>query len=48
MTSKLASLLVQEGKLSARRMADVFQRQVIFGGTLDTILLEMGLVLFLK
>ena len=43
MTSRLASLLTQDGKVPARRMADAFQRQVIFGGTLDTILLEMGL-----
>ena len=43
MTSKLASLLTQDGKVPARRMADAFQRQVIFGGSLDTILLEMGI-----
>jgi hypothetical protein len=41
MTSRLASLLVQEGLVSAKKMAQAFQRQVIYGGTLDTILLEM-------
>src|SRR5205823_5693156 len=44
MTSRLASLLVQDGHVTAPRMAEAFQRQVIYGGTLDTILLEMGLV----
>ncbi len=44
MSSRLASLLVQDGHVPARRMAEAFQRQVIYGGTLDTILLEMGLV----
>jgi hypothetical protein len=41
MTSRLASLLVQESLVSAKKMAQAFQRQVIYGGTLDTILLEM-------
>ncbi len=41
MTSRLASLLVQQGLVSAKKMAQAFQRQVIYGGTLDTILLEM-------
>ena len=44
MTSRLSSMLVQDGRVTAKKMADAFQRQVIFGGTLDTILLEMGLV----
>jgi hypothetical protein len=43
-TSRLASLLVQEGLVSAKKMAQAFQRQVIYGGTLDTILLEMDAV----
>jgi MshEN domain/HEAT repeats len=43
-TSRLASLLVQEGTVSAKKMAEAFQRQVIYGGTLDTILLEMDIV----
>jgi hypothetical protein len=44
MTSKLSSLLVQEGLVSAKKMAEAFQRQVIYGGTLDTILLEMDVI----
>ncbi|HWE30097.1 MAG TPA: hypothetical protein VHB97_18935, partial [Polyangia bacterium] len=44
MTSRLASLLVQDGLVSAKKMAEAFQRQVIYGGTLDTILLEMDVV----
>jgi hypothetical protein len=43
-TSKLASLLVQEGLVSPKKMAEAFQRQVIYGGTLDTILLEMDAI----
>jgi HEAT repeat protein len=43
-TSRLASLLVQDGLVSAKKMAEAFQRQVIYGGTLDTILLEMDVV----
>ncbi len=43
MSSRLASLLVQEGRVSAERMAEAFQRQVIYGGALDTVLLELGL-----
>ena len=42
MTSRLASLLVQEGLVAPKQMADAFQRQVIYGGALDTILLEMN------
>ena len=44
MTSRLASLLVQENIVSAKKMAEAFQRQVIYGGTLDTILLEMDII----
>ena len=44
MTSRLASLLVQENLVPPKTMADAFQRQVIYGGTLDTILLEMKAV----
>src|SRR3954465_4920183 len=44
MTSRLASLLVQGGLVSPRKMAQAFQRQVIYGGTLDTILLEMDVL----
>ncbi len=44
MTSRLASLLVQEGLVAPKQMADAFQRQVIYGGSLDTILLEMNAI----
>jgi hypothetical protein len=43
-TSRLASLLVQDGLVGAKKMAEAFQRQVIYGGTLDTILLEMDVI----
>jgi hypothetical protein len=42
--SRLASLLVQDNLVTAKKMAQAFQRQVIYGGTLDTILLEMDAV----
>ena len=42
--SRLASLLVQDSLVSAKKMAQAFQRQVIYGGTLDTILLEMDVI----
>ncbi len=43
-TSRLSSLLVRDGLVRVSRMEHVFQRQVIYGGSLDTILLEMKLV----
>jgi hypothetical protein len=42
MSSKLSSLLVQDGVVSVKRMEEAFQRQVIYGGALGTVLLEMG------
>ncbi|MFH2007303.1 MAG: hypothetical protein ABI333_12000 [bacterium] len=44
MSSKLSSLLVQYGIITVKRMEEAFQRQVIFGGSLDTILLEMNVL----
>ncbi len=44
MPSRLSSLLVRDGLVGVKRMEKAFQRQVIYGGTLDTILLEMSLV----
>ena len=41
MSSRLSSLLVQDGLVSAKRVADALQRQVIHGGTLDSNLLEI-------
>lgn len=44
MASRLSSLLVRDGLVGVKRMEKAFQRQVIYGGTLDTILLEMSIV----
>ena len=44
MASRLSSLLVRDGLVGVKRMEKAFQRQVIYGGSLDTTLLEMGLV----
>ena len=44
MASRLSSLLVRDGLVGVKRMERAFQRQVIYGGALDTILLEMSLV----
>lgn len=44
MASRLSSLLVRDGLVGVKRMENAFQRQVIYGGCLDTILLEMRLV----
>jgi hypothetical protein len=44
MNSRLSSLLVRDGVLGVKRMEQAFQRQVIYGGALDTIVLEMGAV----
>nr|HEX4314874.1 hypothetical protein [Kofleriaceae bacterium] len=44
MPSRLSSLLVRDGLVGVKRMEKAFQRQVIYGGSLDTILLEMQLV----
>ena len=37
-------VLVRDGLVGVKRMEKAFQRQVIYGGSLDTILLEMNLV----
>src|SRR3954454_12342028 len=44
MPSRLSSLLVRDGLVGVKRMEKAFQRQVIYGGSLDTILLEMQFV----
>lgn len=44
MPSRLSSLLVRDGLVGVKRMELAFQRQVIYGGCLDTILLEMNLL----
>ena len=40
MAVRTGDLLVQSGIVSPRRMAEAHQRQVIYGGALDTVLLE--------
>ncbi|HEY1552457.1 MAG TPA: hypothetical protein VGG28_31735 [Kofleriaceae bacterium] len=42
--SRLSSLLVRDGLVGVKRMEKAFQRQVIYGGALDTILLEINAV----
>src|SRR6185369_6423619 len=44
MPSRLSSLLVRDGLVGVKRMEKAYQRQVIYGGSLDTILLEMSLL----
>src|SRR5690349_20100446 len=44
MPSRLSSLLVRDGLVGVKRMEKAFQRQVIYGGSLDTILLEMNVL----
>jgi hypothetical protein len=44
MPSRLTSLLVRDGLVGVKRMEKAFQRQVIYGGSIDTILLEMNLI----
>jgi len=44
MPARLSSLLVRDGLVGVKRMEKAFQRQVIYGGSLDTILLEMNLI----
>jgi len=44
MPARLSSLLVRDGLVGVKRMEKAFQRQVIYGGSLDTILLEMNLL----
>jgi len=42
MSSKLSSVLVQAGAVPVRKVEEAIQRQVIYGGSLGTNLLEMG------
>src|SRR5262245_58923032 len=44
MPARLSSLLLRDGLVGVKRMEKAFQRQVIYGGSLDTILLEMNLI----
>ncbi len=44
MASKLSSILVKLGLIPIRKLDQAFQNQVIHGGTLDSALLELGLI----
>jgi hypothetical protein len=44
MASRLSSMLVRDGIVGVKRLEKAFRRQVVYGGSLDTVLLEMGLV----
>lgn len=42
--TRLSRLLLDEGRLSVEALEDAVQQQVVHGGALDTILLELGLI----
>jgi len=42
--SSLTSLLVRDQRVTVRKIEEAIQRQVIVGGALDTVLLELGLL----
>src|SRR4030095_8279225 len=44
MPARLSSLLVRDGLVGVKRMEKAFQRQVIYGGSLVNILLQMNLL----
>lgn len=44
MSSRLSSMLVRDGIVGVKRLEKAFRRQVVYGGNLDTVLLEMGLI----
>lgn len=44
MSTSLGQLLVRDARLSTERLEEVYQRQVLYGGQLDTHLLELGLI----
>jgi len=41
-TSALPSLLLGSGVVTRQRLGDAQRRRAIYGGALDTVLLEMG------
>ena len=45
MSTSLGQLLVRDARLSTERLEEVYPRQVLYGGPLDTHLPELGLVL---
>ena len=44
MRNRVGELLVQGGAIGARRLEEAYRRQVVYGGSLDTVLLEMNAV----
>ena len=44
MAEKLGELLIKKNLLTQAQLEEALQAQVIFGGTLGTILIEMGLI----
>src|SRR6516162_5514522 len=44
MRLRTGELLVQGGAIGARRLEEAYRRQVVYGGSLDTVLLEMNAV----
>src|SRR5262249_7387749 len=44
MRLRIGELLVQGGAIGARRLEEAYRRQVVYGGSLDTVLLEMNAV----
>src|SRR5215813_6800212 len=44
MRMRIGELLVQGGAIGARRLEEAYRRQVVYGGSLDTVLLEMNAV----
>jgi hypothetical protein len=44
LTSALTSLLLGSGMVTRDRLGDAQRRRAIYGGALDTVLLEMGAV----
>src|SRR5215468_2439212 len=44
MRLRIGELLVQSGAIGARRLEEAYRRQVVYGGALDTVLLEMNAV----
>ena len=44
MRKRTGELLVQGGAIGARRLEEAYRRQVVYGGSLDTVLLEMNAV----
>src|SRR5262249_21311039 len=44
MRLRVGELLVQSGAIGVRRLEEAYRRQIVYGGALDTVLLEMNAV----